>query len=142
MDGETALKYVRSRHGTNGEASDFARSARQERVITAIRSQVLSFETLTNPQKIGDLVKTLGKSIDTDISLNDGVEFYKLSKNLVKTYSIILNDSILFHPNPSDYGGSYVLVSQDDDFSTIHEYIEKIFKEDAKNEASASARGG
>lgn len=141
MDGETALKYVRSRHGTNEEGSDFARSARQERVIAAIRAKILSVETLTNPQKIKDLIKTLGKSIDTDISLNDGVEFYKLSKDLVNTYSIVLNDSILFHPNPADYGGSYVLISQDDDFSTVHEYIEKVIKEDVIDEATSSARG-
>lgn len=144
MDGETALKYVRSRHGTNGEGSDFARSARQEKAISAIRAKILSLETLTNPQRINDLIKTLGKSIDTDISLNDAAEFYKLSKDLAKTYSIVLDDSILFHPPAADYGGSYVLISQDDDFSVIHEYIIKVFSEDEKayeqEQASSSAR--
>ncbi len=33
MDGETALKYVRSRKGTNGEGTDFARSKRQQKMI-------------------------------------------------------------------------------------------------------------
>lgn len=144
MDGETALKYVRSRHGTNGEGSDFARSARQEKVIAAVRSKILSLETLTNPQRVSDIINTLGKSIDTDISLNDAAEFYKLSKDLVKTYSIILDDSVLFNPSPADYGGAYVLVSQDDDFSTIHEYIIRVFSEDEKayeqEQASSSAR--
>ena len=82
IDGETTLKFVRSRHGTNGEGSDFARSVRQEKVIQAIRSKVLSLETLTNPQKLGDLLNILGKSIDTDISIKDGVEFFKLIKDL------------------------------------------------------------
>lgn len=140
MDGETALKFVRSRHGTNGEGSDFARSARQEKVLQAIRNKVLSLETLTNPQKIGDLIQILGNSIDTDIAIKDIAEFYKFSKNLEKTYSIVLDDSILFHPSSADYGGSYVLISQDDDFSIIHEYINKVFSEDDKNEATSSAR--
>lgn len=144
MDGETALKYVRSRHGTNGEGSDFARSARQEKVIAAVRSKILSLETLTNPQKIKDLIDTLSKSIDADISLNDAAEFYKLSKDIVKTYSIVLDDSVLFHPSPADYGGAYVLISQDDDFSVIHEYIKRVFSEDEKayeqEQASSSAR--
>src|SRR3990167_9409715 len=45
MDGAVALKFVRSRHGTGGEGSDFARSARQQKVILAFRQKVLSTET-------------------------------------------------------------------------------------------------
>ena len=55
MDGTTVLKFVRSRHGTGGEGSDFARSARQQKVILAFRQKVLSTETLTSPQKIIEL---------------------------------------------------------------------------------------
>lgn len=136
MDGEEALRYVRSRHGTNGEGSDFARSARQKKVIDAIRGKILSLETLSNPQRVRDLIKALGRSIDTDISVGDIGEFYKLSKELTETYSIVLDDSIFFHPPPQDYGGSYVLISQDDDFTTIHNYIKKMFEENEKNEQS------
>ena len=151
MDGGTVLKFVRSRHGTNGEASDFARSKRQEAVIGAIRSKVLSFETLTNPQKLADLIKALGKSIDTDISIKNAIEFYKLFKKLEGIKTIVLDDSpiknlpdgrtsLLVHPLPSDYGGAYVLISQDDDFSTISGYIRGVFLKD--NEATSSARPG
>ena len=139
MDGETALKFVRSRHGTKGEASDFARSKRQETVIKAIRERVLSFETLTNPQKISDLVKALGKSIDTDISVKDAIEFYKLSKKLTETKSLVLDELLLYHPPATDYGGAYVLISQDDDFSTIQNYVKDVF---LKDESSSSARPG
>ncbi len=139
MDGTTALKFVRSRHGTNGENSDFARSKRQEVVIKAIREKILSFETLSNPQKLSDLVKALGKSIDTDISIKNAIEFYKLSKKLVETKSLVLDESLLYHPLATDYGGAYVLISQDDDFSTIGEYIRNVF---LKDEATSSARTG
>lgn len=153
MDGATSLKFVRSRHGTNGEASDFARSSRQEKVITAIRNKVLSFDTLTNPQKLSELIKALGKSIDTDIAIKDGLEFYKLSKKIEQTKSLVLDDStktglpngrlsLLFHPLASDYGGAYVLISQDDDFSVIQGYIRDVFLKDLQNEASSSARPG
>lgn len=151
MDGETALKFVRSRHGTNGEGSDFARSARQEKVIQAIRSKALSLETLTDLQKLGEILAVLGKSIDTDISIKDAAEFFKIFKNLKTTRSIVLDDSkkeglpqerksLLYHPPASDYGGAYVLISQDDDFTIVHQYIEKVFEEDQKNEATSSAR--
>jgi len=152
MDGEIALKYVRSRHGTYEEGSDFARSARQEKVIQAIRKKILSLETLTDPQKVKELMKTLGRSIDTDISIYSVAEFYKLSNDLEKTYSIVLDNSkkeglpgsrksLLIQPPLADYGDSYVLISQDDDFSIIHGYIKMILEEDEKNyESSSSAR--
>lgn len=152
MDGATALKYVRSRHGTNGQASDFARSARQEKVLQAIRGRVLSLETLLNPAKISDLVKTLGKSVDTDISAKDAFEFYKLTKKLEKTHTFVLDDSqikglpnnrksLLIKPPSSDYGGAYVLISQDDDFSIIQGYVRKVLTGEIKeDEATTSAR--
>jgi len=143
MSGAAALKFVRSRHGTNGEGSDFARSGRQQKVIDAVRKKVLSFEILADPQKISDLVKTLGKSIDTDISVKDAIEFFKLSRKLKNSQSFVLDDSLLVRPNASDYGGAFVLISEDDDFSIIHDYVRKILGGIiTEDEATASARPG
>lgn len=154
MNGAIALKYVRSRHGTNGEGSDFARSRRQQKVLEAARNKILSFETLSDPQKISDLLNSLGKSIDTDISIKDGIELFRLSKNLQVSQSFVLDDSpksdlpegrksVLVRPNASDYGGAYVLVSQDDDFSIVHGYVRKILSgEITEYEATSSARSG
>lgn len=154
MNGEKALIYTRSRHGTNGEGSDFARAKRQQKVLEAVRNRILSLETLTNPQKITDLIAAFGKSIDTDITVKNVVEFYKLSKKLDKIHNFVLDDSpkvglpdgrnsLLIHPPISDYGGAYVLVSQDDDFSYIQGYVRKILEgEITEDEATASARPG
>lgn len=152
MNGDEALKFVRSRHGTNGEGSDFARSKRQEKVLQSIRKKVLSLNTLFNPKKLGELVSSFSKSIDTDISIKDGLEIYKLSKKLTGTFTISLDDSIkeglpdgrtrlLTHPSPEDFGGAYVLISEDDDFSIIQKYIKDVLKKDQEEyEASTSAR--
>lgn len=154
MDGITALKFVRSRHGTNGEASDFARSKRQEKVIEEVKAKILSFETLTNPNRISELLTTFGRSIDTDISVKDALEFYKLSRKSTGTHSFVLDGSprsglpngrtsLLVTPPREQYGGAYVLISQDDDFSTIQEYVRKILKgEITEYDATASARTG
>lgn len=154
MNGAVALTFTRSRHGTNGEGSDFRRSKRQQKVLEAVRNKILSLETLANPQKVADLLKALGKSIDTDIAIKDTVEFYKLSKKLDKVFNFVLDDSpkvglpdgrsvLLIHPPVSDYGGAYVLVSQDDDFSYIQGYVRKILEgEISENEATGSARSG
>lgn len=141
MLGAVALTYVRSRHGTNGEGSDFARSKRQEQVLTALRNKILSLETLTNPSRISDLIKALGQSLDTDISVKDALEFFKLVKNMDKTHTIVIDDNLLIHPPADDYGGAYVLISQDDDFSTIQDYVRKVISGEINlDEATTSAR--
>lgn len=141
MSGAVALAFVRSRHGTGGEGSDFARSKRQQKVIEAVRNKILSLETLANPQKISDLFSALGKSYDSDISIKDVLEFYKSSKNLKSSRNFILDDKLLYHPNPADYGGAYVLVARDDDFSTVQEYVKKVLSgEITEYEATNSAR--
>ena len=75
-----------------------------------------------------------------------------MSKKLDKTYNFVLDDSpksglpdgrksLLVHPLASDYGGAYVLVSQDDDFSIVQEYVRKILGgEITEYDATASAR--
>lgn len=151
MDGDTVLKYVRSRHGSNGEASDFARSKRQQTMIESIRKKVLSVETLVDPKKISDLIKAFGKGLDTDISIKEAVAFYKLSKKLDNTHTFVLDDSpkqnlpnnrtsLLIHPLASDYGGAYVLISQDDDFSIIQGYVRKVLTGEIQDEATTAAR--
>lgn len=140
MNGTTALKFVRSRYGTNGEGSDFARAKRQQKVIEAAKEKVLSLDTLANPAKLSELISTLAQSIDTDIKVSDILEFYKLSRDIKKTETVVLDDKLLYNPPSDQYGGAYVLVSQDDDFSTIQRYIMQIMSQEVKGEASASAR--
>lgn len=153
MSGAVALAYVRSRHGTGGEGSDFARAKRQQKMLEAVKNKILSVGILANPQKMTDLVKALGKGVDTDIAIYDAVEFYKLSKKLGKTYNFILDNSpisglpnartsLLINPPREAYGGAYVLISQDDDFSIVQGYVRKILGGEIINEATASARSG
>jgi polyisoprenyl-teichoic acid--peptidoglycan teichoic acid transferase len=82
MDGETALEFVRSRHGTGVESGDFARSKRQEKVITAFKNKVLSAQTLINPGKILDLFNTVKGSIDMDIKQSEFDDFIKLATQM------------------------------------------------------------
>ncbi len=72
MDGTTALKFARSRHSANpAEGSDFARSARQQLILAAMRDKALSAGTLSNPVKLTNLVQAVGKHLRTDISTSE-----------------------------------------------------------------------
>lgn len=136
MDGETALKFVRSRMGTNNEGSDFARSKRQQLVLEAFKAKALSAETLINPQKIGGLIQTFGDSIETDIGVDKYLQFYNFAKKVKQTDSIVLGDlgdgkSILIVPPASEYGGGFVLIPPNNNFGLIKDLIQqKITEQD------------
>jgi polyisoprenyl-teichoic acid--peptidoglycan teichoic acid transferase len=128
LNGETALKFVRSRKGTNNEGSDFARSRRQQLVIQAFREKALSLSTLTNPAKVTSLISALGSSFETNIPLDQYPDFYALSKEVEGTESIVLGDlgegkTFLDTPNPGDYGGAYVLVPPNGDFNILRQFV-------------------
>lgn len=135
MDGITALKYARSRHGNNNEGTDFARSKRQQNVITAVKNKVLSIETLIDPLKLKSLYESYSSNVETNIGFQELQGFYFLSKELDfnKIVSVVLDDrseandgGLLYHPTDTTlYGGAYVLVPQTGDYSQIHAYVQK-----------------
>ncbi len=143
MDGETALKFVRSRMGTNGEGSDFARSRRQQLVIQAFRDKALSLSTLFNPSKISGLLNTFGQSVDTNIPKDDYLEFYNIAKNIKGISTIVLGDigngkSVLVVGDVSKYG-RFVMVPPNDDYLPLQQYVKMKLDEDSQ-EATPSAQ--
>lgn len=135
MDGERALKFVRSRKGTNGESTDFARSERQQKVITAVKDKALSLDTLVNPSKIKDLYDLYSTQVDTNINFNDVQSFYLLSQQIDfdRVTSVVLDDrsaadegGLLYAPTGNElYQGRYVLIPKVGDFSQVHAYVQR-----------------
>jgi LCP family protein required for cell wall assembly len=62
MDGETALKYVRSRHSLQ-DGNDFGRAKRQQRFLEAVKNKVISIGFIT---KIPALMDEMQNYIRTD----------------------------------------------------------------------------
>lgn len=140
MDGTMALKYVRSRHALGPEGSDFARSKRQQLVLSAFREKVLSLQTLANPQKVFGLIDTFGKSFETDIPKERFLDFYNLVKKQEGSQSLVLGDlgpgkSILTVPPPADFGGAFVLTPPNNDFTPVKNFL----KSELDKQATASA---
>ncbi|MFA6981467.1 MAG: LCP family protein [Patescibacteria group bacterium] len=135
LDGDTALKYVRSRHGNNGEGTDFARSKRQQKVIMAIKEKFLSIETLVNPVKLKDLYTQYAQNVETDIDFGTIQQFYLLSQQIdfEGLRTIVLDDrstanegGLLYSPvDTSLYRGAYVLIPRTGNFSQVHAYVQK-----------------
>lgn len=139
MDGKTALKFVRSRHGTNGQGSDFARSARQQKVTLAFRDRIFSGAILLDPKTILDLVKTFGASIDTDITDEEVPFFLKLTQKIDPTTvrRVVLDveskESPLTVGDLASHGGQFVLVPKGNSYRDLAEYVQgEIFKLEGK----------
>lgn len=137
MDGETALRYVRSRHAMGVEGTDFARSQRQAKVITAFRNKVLSAETLLNPIKIMSLYDTMQANIDTDVPKDSFDDFIKLFQKMkgAKIQSMVLDlgDESTNRPGllavPTDateYKNQWALIPRtgNGNFAEIQKYID------------------
>lgn len=129
MDGETALKFVRSRHGNNGEGSDFARSRRQQKILWAVKDKLFSASTFLNPSRIKNIMHTLEKNIATNM---DVWEIIRLAKQIKKieiddvAHHVIdsSDDSPLY---ATSLNGSYVLLPKNDDWVPLQTIADQIF---------------
>lgn len=96
MNGETALKFSRSRHAEGDEGTDYARSLRQQKVIGAIKNKISQKSILLNPKKLLELKAISDKYIKVNPVLSDeeyagfasfGVAFWR-SGNDIKTITL------------------------------------------------------
>jgi polyisoprenyl-teichoic acid--peptidoglycan teichoic acid transferase len=123
MNGLTALRYARSRHGNNGEGSDFARSQRQQKIILSTRDKMASFSTIFNPKKITTLFSLINQYTKTDIEPWEMVKMVQLSKDITGSdiFTYVLDDSpggYLFS-GISSVDGAYILQPRTGDFQQL-----------------------
>lgn len=130
FNGETALKYARSRHST----SDFDRSERQQILIKAIKEKALSIGFLTNPAKIGEVFGVVSNHIDTSLNLGDisdlALSMKDVSSNNINVYS--LSDAcvgnrcepgaFLYTPAREYFGGASTVIPENATASRLSFY--------------------
>lgn len=144
MDGKTALEFVRSRHARGEEGTDFARSRRQTKVISAFKEKVFSLGTFLNPAKVLNLYSILKESIDTDIQDKEYDDFIRLAQKMKnsKIQSAVLDSGdegknrpgLLISPSIStEYQGQWVLTPRigNGDFSEIETFVSCVIKNSA-----------
>lgn len=126
MDGQTALKFVRSRHAQGDEGTDFAREKRQQKVIEAIKNSMLTFLKKKEFNKLEQLYGLLNNIVIRDIT-NQQVAI--IAKNIIlkrgfKQKQVTLTEDFFNVPEYSTfYDGKWVLVPKSGDFKIIHQYI-------------------
>ncbi|MBU0727996.1 LCP family protein [Patescibacteria group bacterium] len=131
MDGETALKFVRSRKTT----SDFDRAARQQQVLEAIREKALSKDILTSPSKLKNIYSAVSKNMNTDLSLGELIALAGFGQQFDRSHLVtkVMHDDpgqdggFLYTPEQELYDGLFVLIPFGDSLELIHKYADLIF---------------
>lgn len=97
MDGNMALKFVRSRHAKGPEGTDFARAKRQDILIKAFKDKVFSLNTLLNPERLISLYDVFQDSIHTNIQSQEYDDFVKLAIGMKNAQ---INNVVFFYSDP------------------------------------------
>ena len=136
MNGERALEFVRSRHGTNGEDSDFARMKRQQKVIFAIKKKIDEINILKDPKKAWIIFNLLKKYFSTNLSFDEMMKLARFFKD-VNEEKII--NKVLEADNSSPLyseiiNGMYVLKTRTGNFDELAEIAKNIFEKEIVRE--------
>jgi polyisoprenyl-teichoic acid--peptidoglycan teichoic acid transferase len=133
LDGENALCYVRSRM----TSSDFERARRQQVVIQEIRNKALSLGTLTNFNKLNDILDSLGNNTRTDL---EGWEMKRLldvyngmtaeGANIEIKQKVLENTEEGLLYNPTDYPpeAGYILIPRGENYDRIRAMFSTILE--------------
>lgn len=130
LDGETALKYIRTRYDPTG---DFARMTRQQQVLMALKEKASSLHPLWQSATILSLWKTLTGHLQTNLNLENIKSFWQTANtiNLENIEFKVLDPSTgLVVSDYTILGGqkAYVLrpTAGFDNYSEIREYINNL----------------
>ncbi|MFC1653724.1 LCP family protein [Patescibacteria group bacterium] len=132
MDGNTALKFIRSRQSQNeDENTDISRSKRQQKIIFSIISKLKSKEIILNPSVMGALYKVWQEEVNSSLFLKDLVSLGKA----FATENVSLNqigipvksdteDGIMYNPPANKYK-QWVYEPVDPTWTEFQEFFEK-----------------
>lgn len=123
MDGQTALKYARSRKST----TDFDRSFRQQQVLLALYKKVRGMDLLQNMDKVISVYESIKDNIKTDLSIFEIMAFYDRYKDFeIKSGNVISNQNFLY--NSVSGTGQYILLPVNGSYAAIKSYISDLIK--------------
>jgi LCP family protein required for cell wall assembly len=107
MNGKTALQYARARHGS----SDFSRARRQQEVLRAVRDKVLSLNIPLT--RIPEMLKLVGDSVQTDISLSEMYSLAKLARDTSSDINSVVIDESMTTRQLTPDGADVLLPNRD-----------------------------
>jgi anionic cell wall polymer biosynthesis LytR-Cps2A-Psr (LCP) family protein len=123
MNGEEALKYVRSRKTT----SDFDRSKRQQQVIQAIRVKLKMLNIIEDIDVAINLFNTVINGIETNIHVFEALYYLNNYQNyVIESGNVLSSENHLYSTKTID--GQYILLPKTGDYYQIKQQIAQLIK--------------
>ncbi|MEZ4087095.1 MAG: LCP family protein [Candidatus Gracilibacteria bacterium] len=123
MDGETALKYARSRKST----SDFDRAARQQQVIEAVKIKAKKLNITARLDLATKIYAKIKENIETNINLFDGLSYMQHYQNYQVGSANVLSTQNYLYSSKSN-SGQYILLPQGGTYANIKAFVAENFK--------------
>ncbi|OGZ33402.1 MAG: hypothetical protein A2Y98_03720 [Candidatus Portnoybacteria bacterium RBG_19FT_COMBO_36_7] len=79
LDGETASKYMRTRHSSQG---DFDRIQRQQQVLEALKQKIMGLNPISDLPPLLKIAEKFWSNIQTDISLTELPSLWQIAKQI------------------------------------------------------------
>jgi len=136
MNGDTALKYARSRHGDNNQGSDFARAKRQQQILLAMKQKILSPQTLFNPRRLLNIYQDLSSGLLTDISAQEIIRLTSLLKGITSeqiNHRVLDTSPTGLLKETIGQDGAYLLIPRVSDYSEIKQAAQDILNNSTPN---------
>lgn len=130
MNGETALNFVRSRNAQGQEGTDIAREARQQRVLSSVKSKLSSTNFLFSLKSLSSLKNAILGNVETDLNFKSVLVLGKIafeSKNSFKSLSIPLNLIQVSNKSPK-YDNQYVILPRSGSWDDVQKWIQNLQK--------------
>lgn len=132
MDGAMALKYARSRHAAGVEGSDFARAKRQQKIMEAVKDNLLSMNVLFKPKMITNIIGQVQEHFSTNLQIWEVVKLWELfgdvkKENITNRVLDTGADGMLVNTTGED--GAYLLQPRSGDFTEIQYFVKTIFSQ-------------
>lgn len=124
MNGKTALIYARSRHSEGEEGSDFARSRRQQRLLSAIVDTMVEVFKSADIKRMKAMYQELDSLIQRDISNKEGATLARsiAFQGKPSMVQVQLPHELFTVPDLDLYDGRYVLVPKSS--GIVHQYTD------------------
>lgn len=125
MNGETALKFVRSRNAKGDEGTDIAREKRQQKVVSAIKDKLASQDIFLKPKVIKNLYMTLMSHVETDINSDKYLTLLKFlfeSRDNINFLSIP-EEMLEVSQNDRKYDRQYVFIPKSGSWKEFQEWL-------------------
>lgn len=114
MNGNRALIFARSRHAAGSEGSDFARGLRQQKIIQAAKTKLVSLNLVADAGKINELFTIVGDHFHTNMTPGEMIRLYTLTKDFGSDNVISLSldpTTGLICPQILEESGAFVLTT-------------------------------